>query len=89
MRTSRTRDRRVEIRRPEFASTSLGSLEDNPAVLPSNHGWIEGTEPIRIDEGTALALFQQLNASLRDPDAIDPAYSLYLEVRRYLGRLYS
>jgi hypothetical protein len=47
------------------------------------------TEPIPIDEGTALALFQQLNASLRDPDAIDPAYSLYLEVRRYLGRLYS
>jgi hypothetical protein len=47
------------------------------------------TEPIRMDEGTALALFQQLNASLRDPDSIDPAYSLYLEVRRYLGRLYS
>jgi len=47
------------------------------------------TEPIPVDEGAALALFQQLNASLKDPDAIDPAYSLYLEVRRYLGRLYS
>ena len=46
-------------------------------------------EPIPVDEVAALALFQQLNASLRDPDPIDPAYSLYLEVRRYLGRLYS
>ena len=47
------------------------------------------TDPIPVDEGAALALFQQLNASLRDPDTIDPAYSVYLEVRRYLGRLYS
>lgn len=49
----------------------------------------KSTEPIRVDEGPALALFQQLNASLKDPEAIDPAYSLYLAVRRYLGRLYS
>ena len=49
----------------------------------------KSTEPIRVDEGPALALFQQLNASLKDPEAIDPAYSLYRAVRRYLGRLYS
>ncbi len=49
----------------------------------------ESSESIRVDEGAALALFLQLNASLKDPETIDPAYSLYLAVRRYLGRLYS
>jgi hypothetical protein len=47
------------------------------------------SEPIPIDEDAAEALFYQLNLSLKNPEPIDPAYDLYLEVRRYLGRLYS
>ena len=47
------------------------------------------SEPIPIGEDAAEALFYQLNVSLKNPEPIDPAYDLYLEVRRYLGRLYS
>ena len=46
-------------------------------------------EPIPVDEDAAEALLWQLNATLRTPDTVDPAYDLYLEVRRFLGRLYS
>ena len=45
--------------------------------------------PIPLDEDAAEALFYQLNMSLQNPEPIDPVYGLYLEVRRYLGRLYS
>lgn len=47
------------------------------------------SEPIPIDEDAAEALFYQLNLMLKNPGSVDPAYDLYLEVRRYLGRLYS
>lgn len=47
------------------------------------------SEPIPLNEDAAEALFYQLNVSLKNPEAIDPVYDLYLEVRRYLGRLYS
>jgi hypothetical protein len=46
-------------------------------------------QPIAVDEDGAEALFRQLNAMLRNPDAVDPAYGLYLELRRFLGRLYA
>ena len=49
----------------------------------------EATDPIAVDEPVAEPLFRHLNLIVKDPDEIDPAYSLYLEVRRYLGRLYS
>jgi len=45
--------------------------------------------PIHVDEDAAEALFLQLNATISDPEPIDPAYALYIGVRRYLGRLYS
>ena len=45
--------------------------------------------PIHVDEDAAEALFLQLNATISDPEPIDPAYALYIELRRYLGRLYS
>ena len=47
------------------------------------------SEPIPIDEDAAEALFYQLNLMVKNPGSVDPAYDLYLEVRRYLGRLYS
>jgi len=47
------------------------------------------THPIAVTEDCAESLFRHLNLIVKDPDEIDPAYSLYLEVRRYLGRLYS
>ena len=45
--------------------------------------------PIDVDEHAAEALFRHLNAVIRNPDAVDPAYGLYLELRRVLGRLYA
>lgn len=47
------------------------------------------SEPIAVDEDAAEALFRQLNIAIKNPDAIEPAYELYLELRRFLGRLYS
>lgn len=47
------------------------------------------SEPITVDEDAAEALFRQLNIAIKNPDAIEPAYELYLELRRFLGRLYS
>ena len=47
------------------------------------------TGAIEVGEHAAESLFRHLNLIVKDPDEIDPAYSLYLEVRRYLGRLYS
>ena len=47
------------------------------------------SEPIPLDEDAAEALFYQLNLTLKNPEPIDPVYAFYLEIRRYLGRLYS
>lgn len=47
------------------------------------------SKPIAVDEDAAEALFRQLNIAIKNPDAIEPAYELYLELRRFLGRLYS
>lgn len=46
-------------------------------------------DPIDVEEDAAEALFRHLNAVIRNPDAVDPAYGLYLELRRVLGRLYA
>jgi hypothetical protein len=47
------------------------------------------TEPIPLDEDAAESLFYQLNVTLKNPEPVDPVYAFYLEIRRYLGRLYS
>ena len=65
------------------ASTQLLSDAIEAALVGAASG------PIHVDEDAAEALFLQLNATISDPEQIDPAYALYIEVRRYLGRLYS
>lgn len=45
--------------------------------------------PVIVTEDGAEVLFRQLNIMISNPDTIEPAYHLYLEVRRVLGRLYS
>ena len=47
------------------------------------------TEPIPLDDDAAESLFYQLNVTLKNPEPVDAVYAFYLEIRRYLGRLYS
>jgi hypothetical protein len=47
----------------------------------------DASGPIDVDEDAAEALFRHPNAIIRNPEAVDPAYGLYLELRRSLGRL--
>jgi len=46
-------------------------------------------ETIAIDEDAADAFLRTLNIVIRDPAKAEPSYALYLELRRFLGRLYS
>lgn len=68
------RDRRAH----DFLSDAIESALAGPA-----------SGPIHVDAAAAEALFLQLNATIGDPQPIDPVYALYIELRRYLGRLYS
>ncbi len=58
--------------------------------MRSNQVWSARRKgPIVIDEEAADAFLRTLNIVIRDPDKAEPSYALYLELRRFLGRLYS
>lgn len=63
-------------------STDLADAVEHALVEPS-------APPVAIDDVRAEALLRQLNVMISNPDTVEPAYDLYLEVRRVLGRLYS
>jgi hypothetical protein len=77
--------RNVPIDRDARDRRARGFLSD--AIESALVGAASG--PIHVNEDAAEALFLQLNATISNPEPIDPSYALYIEVRRYLGRLYS
>lgn len=88
-------DRMAETLAVAFRVGAAGSEDPNPTGSAFLADAIESTlvgelsDPIPVDEDAAEALLWRLNAMLRNPEAVEPAYGLYLEVRRFLGRLYS
>lgn len=78
---------RLNAARNNDGESTLGSVELADAIEAILVG--ATPNPIAVDEFTAEALFRQLNITIKNPDAVEPAYELYLELRRFLGRLYS